>query len=235
MAVNTPGSLPADPAELATALPDLPQWVYARSLLLSGTASVLLSAAGDAALVLDPATAVLVGHPDQELLRTALAGDPPVPTLLAHEDALIGVHAALPTWSAQRFIVHTLLRPVPPDTPPPPGVLVFVPLDPAALAGLPQDLRAEAADAPAAAVRLNNGEPVAVCFVADLTETLWDVGVDTVEQARDRGTPRPRSSRSPRRWPRRAASRCGPRTRTTPHRSPSRPASASSRSPGWPS
>jgi len=43
------------------------------------------------------------------------------------------------------------------------------------------------ADAAASAVRVVDGVPVAVCFVSDLTETLWDVGVDTIESARRQG------------------------------------------------
>jgi len=64
---------------------------------------------------------------------------------------------------------------------------VSAPLDPGALAGLPDEVRADAADAPAAAVRVVDGVPVAVCAVSDLTETLWDVGIDTVEPARRQG------------------------------------------------
>lgn len=58
------------------------------------------------------------------------------------------------------------------------------PLDPTVLVGLPDDVRADAADAAAAAVRFVDGVPVAVCAVSDLTETLWDVGIDTVAGSR---------------------------------------------------
>jgi len=182
-------TLPADPAALARALPDRPHWLYARSLLLGGATSVRLNAVGDAALVLEPSTAVLlvVGQPDPKLPRTMLAPDLLGPPLLAHEDALEGLHAALPGWTARRFVVHTLEAPMSADISPPPGVVMSAPLDPALLAGLSEDLRADAVDAPAAAVRVIGGEPVAVCFVSDLTETLWDVGVDTIAPARRQG------------------------------------------------
>lgn len=179
-------ALPADPAALATALPDDARWVYARSLLLSGDAHVRLGTAGDCALVLDPTTAVLVGRPDPELLREVLA-EPPGRALLLEEDALAGARAALPGWNPRLFIVHLRPEPYPADTPPAPGVVVSAPLDPAVLAGLPADVRADAQDAPAAAVRVVDGVPVAVCSVSDLTETLWDVGIDTIEPARRQG------------------------------------------------
>ncbi len=69
--MNVP--LPADPAALSAAMPDVPRWVYARSLLLSGCAVVRVGAAGNAALVTDSTTAVLIGRPDRNLL-VALAG-----------------------------------------------------------------------------------------------------------------------------------------------------------------
>jgi len=168
------------------ALPDVPRWVYARSLLLSGAAPLRLGTS-DAVLVQDPATAVLVGQANSTLLREALAGNPPGQSLLVQEEALTAARAALPSWTARWFVVHALSRPVAPDTPPAPGVVVSAPLDRAALAGLPDDVCADAADAAAAAVRVVDGVPVAVCFVSDLTETLWDVGVDTIESARRQG------------------------------------------------
>jgi len=66
-------------------------------------------------------------------------------------------------------------------------VVVSAPLDPAVLAGLPADVRADAENAPAAAVSVVDGSPVAVCMVSGLTETLWDVGIDTIESARRQG------------------------------------------------
>lgn len=177
---------PADPAALAAALPDDARWVYARSLLLSGDAHVRSGAAGDAALVLDPTTAVLVGRPDPELLHEALAG-PPGRSLLIEEDALAGVRAALPGWNPRLFVVHLRPEPYSADAQPTPGVVVSAPLDPAVLAGLPADVRADAEDAPAAAVSVVDGLPVAVCAVSDLTETLWDVGIDTIKSARRHG------------------------------------------------
>ena len=179
-------ALPADPATLAAALPDDARWVYARSLLLAGDAQVRSGVAGDAALVLDSTTAVLVGRPDPQLLGEALAGSPGR-SLLVEEDALAGVRAALPDWIPRLFVVHMRRDPYPAGTRAAPGVVVSAPLDPAVLAGLPADVRADAEGASAAAVRIVDGVPVAVCAVSGLTETLWDVGIDTIEPARRKG------------------------------------------------
>lgn len=182
-----PSRLPSEPSALAAALPDTPRWVYARSALLSGEASVRLAVARDAGLVVDLTTAVLVGRPDVGLLRDALAEVPSGLTLLIEEEALPPARAALPDWTERPFVVHALACPHQPDLPPAPGVVVSAPLDPALLMGLPDDVRADAAGAPAAAVRVTGGRPVAVCTVSDLTERLWDVGINTVEPARRQG------------------------------------------------
>lgn len=178
--------LPTEAAALAAALPDLPRWVYARSLLLSG-ASVRVSAAGDAALVLESTTAVLVGRPDRQLLCDALGGNPRAPTLLVEGDTLMAVRRALPGWSERPFLVHGRHRRYAPELPLAPGVLVSAPLDPGVLTGLPDDVRSDVAGAPAAAVRTLDGVSLAVCAVSDLTETLWDVGIDTIESTRRQG------------------------------------------------
>lgn len=71
--------------------------------------------------------------------------------------------------------------------PPDPGVVVSVPPQGRWLEGLPEDVRAYASLAEAIAVRLVNGASFAVCAAADVTETLWDVGIDTLEGHRRRG------------------------------------------------
>jgi len=182
--MNVP--LPADPAALSAALPDVPRWVYARSLLLSGSAVVRVGAAGDAALVTDSTTAVLIGRPDRKLL-VALAGDQSRRSLLIQQDVVEAACAALPAWIARPFVVHALPRLVRANTPPAVGVVVSAPLDPALLIGLPDDVRADAAGAPAAAVRIVDQVPVAICTVSDQTEKFWDVGIDTIEPARRQG------------------------------------------------
>jgi GNAT superfamily N-acetyltransferase len=170
-------------AALLTALPDIPAWLYARSLLRSGQAAVRGTLDAGAALVLDHEVAVLVGRPDRELIRETLAGSQPGPVLLVHGDVLADACSALPNWSVRPFIVHALPGPFQEHGPLATGVLVSDPLDPVVLTGLPDDIYADAAQAPAAAVRLVGGAPVAVCFVADLSEGLWDVGIDTVPEA----------------------------------------------------
>ena len=179
--------LPAEPGALLAVLPDVPRWLYARSLLLSCTAEVYVGSSGDAAVIVGPTTAVLVGRPDAELVRSTVVESRSVRDLLVQDDAVQVVHAALPGWVARRFVVHALPRTYLPRLAVAPGVVVSVPLNADVLAGLPDDVRADAADAPAAAVYLEDEVPVAVCAVSDMTEGLWDVGIDTVERFRRQG------------------------------------------------
>jgi GNAT superfamily N-acetyltransferase len=55
------------------------------------------------------------------------------------------------------------------------------------LEGLPEDVRLYARLAEAIAVQIVGGAVVAVCAAGDVTETLWDVGIDTLEGHRRRG------------------------------------------------
>lgn len=173
--------------ELMEGLPDVPRWVYARSALLGGGARVCGRSVA-AALVVDTSTAVLVGQPDRDLLREVLgeAANPPG-ALLVQEDAVAEACAALPGWSSRSFLVHALPGSFPLEHAATSGVVVSDPLDLTLLAGLPDDVRADAADTAAAAVRFVDGSPVAVCTVADMSESLWDVGIDTIESQRRRG------------------------------------------------
>lgn len=80
---------------LAAALPDVPRWVYVRSLLSAG-AEVRLTADRNTALVFDQVSAALVGRREPALLREVLLGDPPGPDLLVQDDAALAARAALP-------------------------------------------------------------------------------------------------------------------------------------------
>jgi predicted GNAT family acetyltransferase len=67
--------------------------------------------------------------------------------------------------------------------------VVCAPPDARWLALVPEadEVRFYAALAEAVALRLVDGEVVAVCAAGDVTESLWDVGIDTVEGHRRAG------------------------------------------------
>lgn len=178
---------------IAGLLPDLPRWVEARSYLLGGGCEVLgLRESPALSLVVrDPDTELLiaVGAPEPLVLRTAAARCGPGALLIAAPEDADGVARALPAWRRTRAILHRLADPsrLPDDSE---GRVRF--LDPAEVAGLPVDgaLRRElehaAGESPVAAA-FAGGEAVSFCYAASVTETLWDISIDTVPGQRRRG------------------------------------------------
>lgn len=186
--------VPSDAGALAAALPDAPSLVETRALLLSGTAALRHSADRAGAVVLDPdvPSGFVVGRADPALLRDVAATAPPGFELVAQADAIEAASAALPGWTLATATVLSLASPWPAGAPgadPPAGVVICAPLDEVWLARVPEvdEIRVHAALADAVALRLAGDEVVAVCAAGDVTESLWDVGIDTVEAHRRAG------------------------------------------------
>jgi RimJ/RimL family protein N-acetyltransferase len=148
----------------------------------------------DGAVVVDselPSGAV-IGGPDPELLARTLAGHPADLELIVQAEDLDHVRSALPDWSATMATVHD-----------PPverwkwasaggDVSVEAPAGSETLADLAAGELAKEAlpwaeHAAAVGVVRVAGRLVSVCQAIAVTETLWDVGIDTVEAARRRG------------------------------------------------
>ncbi len=175
-----------DPAAWAAALPDEPRWIETRSLLSS---DCVVRVGGDkrCAVVLarDRTTGALVGRADSALLREALADVGAGFELLVQTDALDQARQSLPEWRVAPVIVHRLPSVYAGESPAP-GVRVASPPEPRWFEGLPEDLQ-YAGHAHAAAVQFVAGHVVAVCAAGDVTEALWDVGINTLMEHRRRG------------------------------------------------
>lgn len=186
--------MPSDAGALAAALPDAPSLVETRALLLSGTAILRHAAGGDGVVVLDPElpSGFLVGRADSALVRDVAAAAPPDFELVVQADAIDDASAALPGWTlatATVFRAGSLWPAAAPGDDLPAGVVICAPPDDAWLARVPEDdeVRFYAALAEAVALRLVGDEVVAVCAAGDVTESLWDVGIDTVAEHRRAG------------------------------------------------
>jgi GNAT superfamily N-acetyltransferase len=173
-------------SELARWFPDLPRWVETRAMLLTGRAELFglreSSRGWDFVALHRPSgLACIIGSPATEAIDEALAYTQEVisPTGFALE---------YPGWQGERAVLHTLRTRIRPQ--PRAGTSVAL-LDPAVLetCPLPQDLREElieaAAFSPLAATFIE-GQPVSFCYGV-LTESLWDVSIDTLEDFRRRG------------------------------------------------
>jgi RimJ/RimL family protein N-acetyltransferase len=188
-------TVPSDARALAAALPDAPSWVETRARLLAGEAIIRRSADADAAVVLDPVlpSGFLVGRADPALLRDVAAAAPRDFELVVQDDAIEDARAALaPGWRLATATLFALVSPWPAardGDDPPAGVVICAPPAEDWIARVPQDdeMRFYAAQAEAIALRLAGDEVVAVCAAGDVTESLWDVGIDTVEGHRRAG------------------------------------------------
>ncbi len=178
---------------LAQRLPDLPRWVEARDLLLWGDCEIFgLQEAPELSFVVrDPASELVavVGTPSVAAIQAAVqknTGDGTVLTLPAQRERLAG---ALPGWTATRAILHVLGdAPRLPEVSP--GQVRF--LDPSILDRLPlpedllRELKIGAEHSPIAAAFVEE-EPVSFCYASALTESLWDVAIDTLSEYRRQG------------------------------------------------
>jgi GNAT superfamily N-acetyltransferase len=177
---------------IAQRLPDIPRWVEARSLLLSGHCEIFGLEDGEqpSLAARDPSTGsvIVIGRPDRSAVRAAVRGIMHDGTLMAAEDDAPWLAETLSGWTQTRAILHVL-----PDVSRLPAVNDAVRfLDPRTIDQLPipsqlaRELRI-GADGSEIAAAFVDDEPVAFCYAGSTTESLWDVAIDTVPQHRRRG------------------------------------------------
>jgi GNAT superfamily N-acetyltransferase len=179
-----------DGSALLPNVPDVPNLVEARGMLLSGEGIVLWTDGASAVLHSpEDLLACVVGPVPAAALAAALS---PLPreteVVIGEEDA---ARSGLPSgWTAEAAVVH--IAPEHIVVPPTPGceVRLLDVVDPLNLSHVPADLRSDLEDAflfaPLAATFVAD-TPVAFCRVGWVTETWWDVAIDTLEPWRSRG------------------------------------------------
>jgi GNAT superfamily N-acetyltransferase len=177
--------------DLLRRLPDEPRWAETRWLLASGEGQ--LHADDDGAVVVGrrlPLAAV-VGRPSPALLRQVADAGASDLELIVQVDDVAHVRAALGGWETTWARLHRW----PEDQPlpsPPAGIEVAVAEPPSSelLAALSDDARRWARPARALALHLVDERPVSLCIALAVTQTLWDVGVETDPAHRRRGLAR---------------------------------------------
>jgi GNAT superfamily N-acetyltransferase len=195
------------PAVLADLLPDEPAWVDLRGILLSGRCAVFAGEdprLGFVARSWDFPFAAVAGRPDAGTVRRAVADAEQSGIIdawaewhvLVPPDAAPGVAAALPGWARREVVLHRLAGALPASSQPPAGSEVRLFPEGSAAGGvdlshLPGELAQEmgldyVASRPLAAASVD-GRAVAFCYAPFVTETLWDVAVDTLAPYRRRG------------------------------------------------
>ena len=182
-------SLDSQLARLLATLPDLPRWAELRSVLIAGSALVLGSP--EACVVVaggeDVAPVIfVVGLPQCDLLAQASERAPGADVLLVPESR---AHLeGLARIAATRIVVHTRSSHEPIASLR--TARIVERLTPGDLRDLPDDLRAELVSANQTvpiSVAYAAERPVAFSYAGAITETLWDVSIDTVPDLRRSG------------------------------------------------
>jgi RimJ/RimL family protein N-acetyltransferase len=128
----------------------------------------------------------VIGTPTPEAIQAAVQHDVRGGTMIAPLAQMALLTGALPEWNVTRAILH-LLGDSPRLPEIPRGTARF--LDTAVLDRLhaPEDLLEElkigAEHSPIAAVFINE-QPVSFCYASAVTESLWDVAIDTLPEYR---------------------------------------------------
>jgi hypothetical protein len=178
------------------AIPDVPRWVEARSMLLSGQARAL--GVADAALPgglpdgvivqADADLAAVIGQPRASAIQEAAAL---VDELLAVPENAAWVAQALPGWIAAPAALHVLVEAGRLPAVPSGSVRLLAPGELDAIPDLPAALHDELAlawrDGTPIAAALHDGRPVAFCYAGSITEAWWDVSIDTLAPFRRQG------------------------------------------------
>lgn len=183
--------------DLARALLDTPRWVETRFMLLRGEAVVTGLSADRRHFVAASSRWPLVsvvGRPDGAFIQGAVeCADDDLNVLCAEEHA-DHVAEALPDWRRIGATIHAWPGDVPlPARPPAAEARLMESGELQALRHLPADLREELIIASAyspVAGAFAGGAPVAFCCASAVTETLWDIGIDTLDGYRRRGLAR---------------------------------------------
>jgi RimJ/RimL family protein N-acetyltransferase len=166
----------------------MPRLVETRSMLLSVGSEVRGDAESGHYVVWEDDLAAVVGHPDLSLVREVLAAAPGVKDLLVQRDVIETLRRGLPEWSFEEAVIHSLPDPAPEWPLPGPDVSFLD--DHTSLAHLPSELAAEIESARAAGpvtATWCDDRAVAFCYASSVTETLWDVSIDTLPAYRRRG------------------------------------------------
>ncbi len=168
----------------SAALPDIPRWVELRSLLLHDEGTVFGEPTGGVIVSSDGFTVGLVGYPDSSLLARARPLFAPDAEALVIDEALEHAVTLFPEGRPRRAILHRLDAKVEPISD---ESLDIAAVDQQLLVSLPPELASEVEGAYIAALRRVEGVVVSACSAASITETLWDVGIDTLEGHRRKG------------------------------------------------
>ncbi len=178
--------------QILAAIPDAPQWIEARAILLSGRCRIIGPPEGCWVRDTEVPVATLVGMPSVELLQEAAGAEAGYIDLVHQDEHLPLVEEALPDWVTVPVWMHRLAPGATgwreEDTS---GVRLLGRDEGALFARLPppdwEESMTSALRHAAVVARFVDGEPVSFASVNFETEAFWDVAIATVEGHRRQG------------------------------------------------
>jgi hypothetical protein len=180
--------------DLLNTLPDIPRWVEARGMLMSGRGTIVGDQAPMIVAAADTALGVVVDWSSPARLKRALRAVAPEVTLVAPAEAEALLRELAPTRPHDGATLFALPREAKerlalPDV----RARLLRPNDLPLLDALPPSLREElkrAFDHTLIAATFVDRAPVSFCYASWETERLWDVSVDTLPRWRRQGLAR---------------------------------------------
>lgn len=171
-------------------IPDEPRWVEVRSLLLSGRAHVEVASTSPPAFVVvrpDMAQGGVIGRPpDSVIQRMAASAD----HILVEPEHVESVAQALPGWAFEAATLH-VLGGAPRLPAVPRGLVRTISREELAVwPEVPEPLREELLgieEETSIFAAFAGARPAAFCYPSAMTESLWDVSLDTLEPFRRQG------------------------------------------------
>ncbi len=169
-------------------LPDLPQWVETRDLLMQKNTRVIEHPYGGGFVVWSAQRGIasVVGEPEPHAIALAASE---ISELLAFSDNINQLRPLLPDFDAEAATIFSAPHQLP--DPPPHHCRAIHLSEIAAQNHLPETLLAELADFVDDSVPLvaafDGDRAVAFAYAASETESLWDISIDTIESYRRRG------------------------------------------------
>lgn len=171
-------------------VPDIPRWVETRAAIMRGDYQAFGSMDHGGVLIVNSPSplAAMIGRPEPEAFAQACAIMKPDVELLVMSEEVEHARAMLPDWQlhAMRLFMrdedHAVTR-VHSD----PEIILFPTVDEAVRKQFPEPLRKELRNVTAVTAKRVDDAFVSTCQAGAITETWWDVGVDTLKSHRRRG------------------------------------------------
>ena len=179
--------------ELLGTVPDLPRWVEARGMLLSGRGHIVETGLSDPPTVIAAPSvllAVVLRWDQPEPLTRALRVVPREFSIVGPVEAEAAVSSVLPHRSRERATLFHLPAAAARGLAPAPEARLLRPEEYGQLDNLPPILRGELRDActySPIATAFADDRPVAFSYSGWETERHWDVSIDTLDSHRRRG------------------------------------------------